>query len=264
LRKDQSKINVAITLSPIKNRVGAVVGVSKIVRDITKQKEEQEKLRLFAILESKSKEMGQFAYVASHDLREPLLTIKNYVELFIDDYGTTVKSEPKRYLNSILKAVNRMDNLIQALLDYSRLSKVKQLQEVDCNEIIEQVMDDLSSTISKTKAVIRTEPLPVIKAFPLELKVLFLTSKINNDNPKPDIIFLDINMPRMNGWEFLKQYEKLSGDIKSPVIIRVTTSLNPDDKDQAQSFSCVKGFENKYLDSLAVTRIFKKYFPGYL
>lgn len=147
---------------------------------------------MFAILESKSKEMEQFAYVASHDLREPLLTIKNYVELFIDDYGTTVEPEPKQYLDSILKAVNRMDTLIQALLDYSRLSKVKQLQEVDCNEIMEQVMDDLSGTISKTKAIITTEHLPVIRAFPLELKVLFQNLlanaiKYRNTNSIPEV-----------------------------------------------------------------------------
>lgn len=179
MRKDHAKINVAITLSPIKNKTGTIVGVSKIVRDITKQKEEQEKLKLFAILESKSKEMEQFAYIASHDLREPLLTIKNYVELFIADYGATVEREPKRYLNSILKATNRMDTLIHALLEYSKLSKIKQVQEVNCNDMLEQVKEDLGNIITKTKATITNDNLPVIKAYPVELKLLFQNLLVN-------------------------------------------------------------------------------------
>lgn len=92
----------------------------------------------------------------------------------------------------------------------------------------------------------------------------FLTTKIDDRFPQPNIIFLDINMPRMNGLEFLAEYEKLWKDTNLPVIIMVTTSLNPDDKDKAMSFKCVKGFENKYLDVSAISRILNKFFPDYL
>jgi PAS domain S-box-containing protein len=176
-KKNGIEFPVEISISPM--HLFDKVYVSAAIRDISTRKEEEQKLRMYAILESKSKEMEQFAYIASHDLREPLLTIKNYVQLFIEDYGTTVEPEPKRYLNSILKATNRMDALIQALLDYSRLSKIKQLQEVNCNEVMEELKDDLSAIIAKTQTIIITEDLPVIKAFPLELKLLFQNLLVN-------------------------------------------------------------------------------------
>lgn len=86
----------------------------------------------------------------------------------------------------------------------------------------------------------------------------FLKSRKN----KPEIIFLDINMPKMNGWEFLVEYEKLSEEDKAKtVVVMVTSSLNPDDKNKAETFGSVKNFNTKYLDKEAVEKIIKKYFP---
>jgi PAS domain S-box-containing protein len=173
VKKDQTKIHVSITVSPIKDKYGKVVAVSKILRDITKTKEEEEKLRKYAILESKSKEMEQFAYVASHDLREPLLTIKNYMKLFLKNYGEAVDEESKRYIESIVKASDRMDILIRSILDYSRLSQLKELKFVDTAMLIKEVEADLNAQITSNHAKITVGVLPVIKAYPLELKLLF-------------------------------------------------------------------------------------------
>ena len=175
------------------------------VQDITEQKKAEETNRKYAILESKSKEMEQFAYIASHDLREPLLTIKNYAELFADEYEGKLDKQSEEYLYRISRASNRMDELIKGLLDYSRLSKVKELQLVDCNKILIQVLADLDSLISNSSAKVYVEPLPELKVYPLELKQLFqnLLSnaiKFSREGVTPEI---HISAEKKNGlWTF--------------------------------------------------------------
>ena len=79
--------------------------------------------------------------------------------------------------------------------------------------------------------------------------------------PKPDIMFLDINMPRMNGFEFLDEYHKLDEKLKSKaMILMLTTSLNPDDRKKSMSYKEVTGFENKPLSVEGVIEIVEKYF----
>lgn len=80
-------------------------------------------------------------------------------------------------------------------------------------------------------------------------------------SPRPDLIFLDINMPAMDGWEFLDQYRSLPSECKADIVlIMLTTSLNPDDELKTRAIPDVAGFENKPLSQERLDLILQKYF----
>lgn len=203
-KKDGEKNWFLTSKIPLKEeeKVTSILGISY---NITKYKQAEEKLRQLSILESKSKEMEQFAYVASHDLREPLLTIRGYTELLEEDFSENWSDEVKQVLGYIQNAVNRMDALIHGLLDYSRLSQMKELETVAIEKAIADVKADLGAGIRANQAVVIADKMPVIIGYSLEVKLLFqnLVSnaiKFRKAEVPPKI---EISSQKIeNGWQF--------------------------------------------------------------
>lgn len=93
----------------------------------------------------------------------------------------------------------------------------------------------------------------------------FLRSESNNTYPQPELIFLDINMPAMNGWEFMDAYHKLNENQKARIIIvMLTTSLNPEDKARANTIREINDFRNKPLTMEMFMDVVSRFFPEIL
>lgn len=173
-KKNGEIVFVAATISPIKDPAGNVIGISNITRDITEKKKAEEKLKAYTkMLEQKNQETEQFAYIASHDLQEPLRTVTNYIGLFQDDYKGRLDPSADMYLDFISGAAKRMKILISDLLEYTRIESDVTKVDVDCNSLILDIMQDMDAIITQTSTTIQLGHLPVITGHASRLKSLF-------------------------------------------------------------------------------------------
>jgi len=159
-----------------------------------------------AELESKNKELEQFAYVASHDLQEPLRTISGFVELLQKEYGDRLGGNGGKYLEYVSQGSDRMKILIKDLLDYSRIGREKEAMSVDSRQTLAEVLADLDKSIQESGAHIRSANLPVLRAYPTELKLLLqnlITNAIKFRHPdRAPEIYVEA-MPEPGWWKFM-------------------------------------------------------------
>jgi signal transduction histidine kinase len=124
-------------------------------------------------LASQNKELEQFAYITSHDLKEPLNTISGLIVLLLDEYEDKLDEDGKMSLNFINESSLRMKSLIDSLLEYSRLGKIKEYNPINTTHLIEAIKVDLGSMISKSNAKVSSKNLPVITGSEIEIRLLF-------------------------------------------------------------------------------------------
>ncbi|SEJ22401.1 His Kinase A (phospho-acceptor) domain-containing protein [Dyadobacter sp. SG02] len=123
-------------------------------------------------LETTNHELQQFAWVVSHDLKEPLRKIQTFSHLIKDKY-LTGNDEAVSYLNRSISSSARMSRLISDLLDYSRLSVTAHFQPTNLNLLVDELLADFDETIREKKAVIRKDQLPIVETIPSQIRQVF-------------------------------------------------------------------------------------------
>ena len=166
---------------PWLDKDGNVIGTFGISRDITELKDtegalrsSEEKLRQFATqLERSNRELQDFAYVASHDLQEPLRKIVVFGERLKEKSGEALGPDGRDYLDRMQKAAGRMQVLINDLLTFSRVTtKAQPFSQVNLAEVANGVVDDLEGRIELVKGRVEVGALPIIDAEPLQMRQL--------------------------------------------------------------------------------------------
>ena len=172
----------------IKDETDEIIGYEEIIQDITQRKNmEKELARKTKQLKKKNKQLAksnkdlqQFAYVASHDLQEPLRTVSNFIQLLQKRYQDKLDKDANEFINYAVNGVNRMRDLINDLLLLSRIkTRGKPFEEVDMNVVLNNVMSDLRNSIKEKNATITNDPLPEIIADRTQMRTI-LQNLISN------------------------------------------------------------------------------------
>ncbi len=151
--------DVLYNATTYRDAAGQVQGVFAAARDITGRKRAEEALRRSNV------ELQQFAYVASHDLQEPLRMVASYVELLARRYKGRIDADADDFIRYAVDGATRMQALINDLLTYSRLgSHAAELASTDCERVLNDVLANLRETIAASGAVVTRDPLPTVIA----------------------------------------------------------------------------------------------------
>jgi len=147
------------------------------------------------------KELDDLTYAVSHDLREPLRTVKSYSNLLTDELGDKLSGNAKEFFDFITDGVDRMDSLIADLLDYSRIgSREIKLKEFDPKDILDNIIENFSDSIEETGAQIKVGKLPKIttdlKLFWKVMELLVENAIKFNDGKKPVVEVSAISQDR--------------------------------------------------------------------
>jgi PAS domain S-box-containing protein len=146
LHKNGTEIHVSVTISPVRDSAGNLVGASKIVRDITERRRAEEALaRATETAEAASRELEAFSYSVAHDLRAPLRGMNGFAQVLLDTYGDKLDADGRDWLHEIVLNARKMGALIDALLSLARLTRSELSHEsVDVSALVRATAAQLS------------------------------------------------------------------------------------------------------------------------
>ncbi len=175
VRVDGTEFESESSRAILRDSAGRVIGFIAVERDVTERKHMQEQLqRTLEELKRSNTELQQFAYVASHDLQEPLRMVSSYVQLLSRRYKGKLDSNADEFIEFAVDGSNRMQIMIQALLSYSRVgTRGKPPEPTDCENILDQTMKNLQAAITEKNAEVTHDPLPTIMADGVQMVQLF-------------------------------------------------------------------------------------------
>lgn len=191
---------------PITNNEGNAIGVLGTYQDITPRilhelatEESNRKLRI------KNKELEQFAYMASHDLQEPLNTIIGFSQLLNQFALEQMDENSKMYIKYILTATERMKDLIKGVLDYSRINAELEVSKINTSKMLEEVLSSMEHLIQENNAKITIKELPNFKGYEKIIPLLFQNLignaiKFKKENTIPEITISGSEQD--NFWQF--------------------------------------------------------------
>ncbi len=183
-----------VFVGPVNDSEERTVMAVATLRNITAVKRAHQQLEASVNeLKRSNQNLEQFAYVASHDLQEPLRKIQSFGDVLRDQYEDALGDQGTDLIRRMQSAAGRMSALIRDLLMYSRIASYKEaFGQIDLNQVLTEVTDDLETIIADKKAVIKADPLPIIQGSALQLRQLFQnllsnSLKFNRANVPPVI-----------------------------------------------------------------------------
>ncbi|MEJ7626465.1 MAG: PAS domain-containing protein [Ferruginibacter sp.] len=180
------KVYVNFVYQAYRESNGTISGILAVAIDVTAQVVARQKIEEVVKertkelenanndLQKSNAELAQFAYIASHDLQEPLRKIATFAQMLQSSIGNNIDEKSKKYLEKINSSTSRMTNLIRDVLAYSELVKENEIfTEVDLNSVIKNIEADYDLLIEQKEATINFVDLPVVEAIPLQITQLF-------------------------------------------------------------------------------------------
>ena len=155
---------VLVSLSLLTDKKDKPVGIASITKNLSDLKRTEDMLRAKTeALERSNKDLEEFAYVAAHDLREPLIGIAAYLKVLERHCRTKSDTKAHNLVSRALDITLRMDSLVQSLLAYSRVGVgPKSFQPTDCNVVLHSALSNLRAAIEEAKAKVTSDPLPTV------------------------------------------------------------------------------------------------------
>ncbi|HVL80664.1 MAG TPA: PAS domain S-box protein [Actinomycetota bacterium] len=207
-RKDNSEFPIEIMLSPLESDEGVVVTAA--IRDISVRKAAEANLLVkLGELQRSNEELGQFAYIASHDLQEPLRMVSSYTQLLSKRYSGRLDADADEFIAFAVDGANRMQRLIQDLLSVSRVAtKGRELEPTASDDALGDAMRNLQAAIDESGAVVTHDPLPPVLADRAQLTQLFqnlVGNAIKYQAGGTPTVHVSATGDELEGWTFSVQ-----------------------------------------------------------